>query len=106
MKILFICNQNKNRSKTAEKIFKGKFETRSAGLFNDKPVTEKLIAWADLIIVMEEANRDEIAERFPRQYMLKHIISLNIPDIYHYDQPELIDILKTKMEELFHPLIK
>ena len=31
MKVLFICNQNQNRSKTAENMFKGKFETKSEG---------------------------------------------------------------------------
>ncbi len=106
MNVLFICNQNENRSKTAEEIFKDRFNTRSAGLFNFKPVTEKQISWADTIIVMEEAQHSEIAKRFPKQYMLKRILSLDIPDIYHYNQPELIDILKFKIDELFEPLIK
>ncbi len=35
MKVLFICNQNENRSKTAEELFKGKFETTSAGLYKE-----------------------------------------------------------------------
>ena len=70
MNVLFICNQNENRSKTAEEIFKDRFKTKSAGLYNTKPVTEKQISWADTIIVMEEAQRSEIANRFPKQYML------------------------------------
>ena len=106
MNILFICNQNQNRSKTAEEIFKDRVNTTSAGLYNTKPVTEKQIFWADTIIVMEEAQRSEIANRFPKQYMLKRIISLDIHDVYHYNQPELIDILNSKMDELFEPLIK
>ncbi len=101
MKVLFICNQNLNRSKTAEEIFKDRFKTKSAGLYNDKPVTEKQISWADAIVVMEESQCSEIAKRFPRQYMLKRILSLDIPDVYHYDQPELIEILKSKVDELF-----
>ena len=39
MNVLFICNQN--RSKTAEEIFRNKFKTKSAGLFNEKPVSKK-----------------------------------------------------------------
>ena len=54
MKVLFICNQNQNRSKTAEELFKNKFLTKSAGLFNEQPVTEKQLSWADTIVVMEE----------------------------------------------------
>src|SRR3989344_5635818 len=98
MKILFICNQNQNRSKTAEELFKDKFTTKSAGLYNEKPVAEKQITWADTIIVMEDSQRSELARRFPKQYMLKRILSLNIPDIFFYNQPELIKILKSKME--------
>lgn len=105
MKMLFICNQNENRSKTAEKIFKDKFETKSAGLYNDNPLTEKQISWADVIIVMEDEQRSEIAKRFPKTYMQKRILSLDIPDMYHYNQPELIDVLKSKMKELVQPLL-
>ncbi len=101
MKVLFICNQNQNRSKTAEDVFKGRLETKSAGLYNEKPVTEKQISWADAIIVMEDAQRSEIAKRFPKQYMQKRILSLDIPDVYHYNQPELVSILKSKIEDLF-----
>lgn len=100
MKVLFICNQNQNRSKTAEKIFKDRFKTKSAGLYNEKPVTEKQISWADLIVVMEESHRSEIAKRFPKQYMQKRILSFGIPDVFQFNQPELIDILKSKVGEL------
>lgn len=106
MNVLFICNQNQNRSKTAEEIFKGRFCTKSAGLYNLNPVTEKQISWADAIVVMEEAQRGEVVKRFARQCMLKRILSLDIPDIYHYNQPELIEVLTSRMEGLFEPVIK
>ncbi|MFH1053487.1 MAG: hypothetical protein V1740_03660 [Candidatus Woesearchaeota archaeon] len=130
MKILFICNQNLNRSKTAEEIFRdnknrtiplpkgrgiyrsvfgienpqkcfaffghqkpmvfecsdlkvgildpiensdkrvgifNKYETKSAGLYNDKPVIKSEISWADLIIVMEKDHRTELSKRFPKE---------------------------------------
>jgi len=105
MRVLFVCNQNENRSRTAEEIFKDKFDTRSAGLFNSKPLTEKQLSWADLILVMEDVQRSEIAKRFPKQYMKKKIISLGIPDIYNYGQPELIDVLKKKVDESLQLLI-
>lgn len=98
-KILFICNQNKHRSKTAEHIFKHKFDTRSAGLYNPKPVTMKEISWADAVIVMEEGQRSEIAQRFPKLYLQKRILSLDIPDVYDYGDSKLIKILENKMKE-------
>ena len=54
MKVLFICNQNKNRSKTAELIFKERFKCKSAGLYNENPVTKEQIIWSNVIIVIEE----------------------------------------------------
>lgn len=100
MKVLFVCNQNQNRSKTAEELFKNRFKTRSAGLYNQKSLTKTDISWADAIIVMENSQRSEIAKRFPELYMQKRILSLDIPDIYHFNQPELIETLKSKMDNL------
>ena len=101
MKVLFVCNQNKNRSKTAEKLFKGRFQTKSAGLYNERPLTKNELSWADAVIVMESEQRSEIAKRFPQLYMQKRILSLNIPDVYHFYQPGLIELLQSKINELF-----
>ncbi len=100
MKVLFICNQNQHRSRTAEEVFKDRFETKSAGLFNEKPVSEDQLAWADVIMVMEDFQRSEIAKRFPKQYMQKRIVSLEVPDVYRYNQPELVKTLKYKVNKL------
>ena len=100
MKVLFICNQNENRSKTAEELFKGRFETKSAGLYNERPVSEKQLSWADIVVVMEDEQRTEISKRFPKLYMQKKILSLDIPDSYYRNQPELIKTLKSKIGEL------
>ncbi len=100
-RVLFICNQNENRSKTAEKLFKNKFKTKSAGLYNQKPVTKKQLEWADSIVVMEDHQRTEIAKRFPELYMQKQILSLDIPDIFKFNQLELIKELKNKMSNLY-----
>lgn len=99
MNLLFICNQNQNRSKTAEELFRDKFKTKSAGLYCQKPVKEKEISWADVVIVMEEEQRSEISKRFPKQYLQKRILSLDIPDVYNYNNPKLIKELKARMAE-------
>ena len=98
-KVLFVCNQNKNRSKTAEHIFKAKFDTKSAGLYTQNPVTAQELSWADVIMVMEDEQRHEIARRFPKQYLQKRILSLDIPDIYKYEDLELVKMLKLKVKE-------
>lgn len=100
MKILFICNQNQHRSKTAETLFKDTFDTKSAGLYNENPVSESELNWADVVMVMEDHQRSELAERFPKIYMQKRIICLDIPNVFHRDQPELISLLKSKFTDL------
>ena len=99
MKVLFICNQNRNRSKTAEKVFKSRFETKSAGLYSPKPLTKEQLVWADIVMVMDEAQRSELAKRFPQQYLQKRILSLDIPDVYRFDDSHLITLLKSKVDE-------
>ncbi len=99
MNLLFICNQNKNRSKTAAELFDGRFNTKSAGLYNGTPVTRKDLSWADTVIVMEEAQRSELAKRFPKPYMQKRILSFDIPDTYTYDSPQLKRVLREKAKE-------
>ena len=100
MKVLFVCNQNKDRSKTAEELFRNRFETRSAGLYNETPLTKEQLIWADIVIVMEDEQRTEISKRFPKEYLQKRIISLDVKDIYGYNQPDLVDILKEKILQL------
>ena len=38
-------------------------------MFNDKPLTAEQLGWADVVIVMEDKQREEIAKRFPEQYL-------------------------------------
>lgn len=94
MKILFICNQGENRSRTAAEFFK-EHETRYKGIYYNL-VSESDLEWADLVVVMEDFQRTEIGKLFPEQYLKKKIISFDIPDIYRYGQQELYDILKMK----------
>jgi predicted protein tyrosine phosphatase len=101
MRLLFICNENDNRSKTAEEMFRGEFETRSAGLHNQTPVTAEELQWADTIIVMEDVQGSELTRRFPELYLQRRIRSLDIRDIYQYMQPELKTMLNEKMQDLF-----
>ena len=95
MKLLFICNQNLHRSRTAEDIFSDRHEVRSAGLYRNE-VSAKQLDWADLVVVMEEEQRAEIGKRFPAQYLKKRIISLDIPDIYAYGDEKLREVLQSK----------
>ncbi len=100
MKALFVCNQNRHRSRTAEEIFSKEMETRSAGLYGGQVIMQEDIAWADIVFVMEDFQRSELARRFPDEYMQKRIVSLGVPDIYQYKQPELVKLLRERVKSL------
>ncbi|HLC90658.1 MAG TPA: protein tyrosine phosphatase [Candidatus Nanoarchaeia archaeon] len=105
MNLLFICNQNENRSKTAAELFKDTCNTKSAGLYSKQKVSRKDISWSDVVIVMEEEQRSEIAKRFPKEYLQKRILSFDIPDIYHYNNPTLIKELKARFNKFKECLV-
>ncbi len=96
--VLFICNQNRLRSPTAERVFREdpRLEVRSAGVNPDAtvPVTQELLEWADLIFVMEKRQRNVIHKRYPRIYRSKPIVCLYIPDEYELMEPALIQALQ------------
>jgi len=101
MNILFICSRNKWRSLTAEHLFKENtlHNVRSAGTAASARIkaSEKLIAWADLIFVMEKRHRDQLRERFLIAISNKNLIVLNIPDEYQYMDEELIEIINSSI---------
>ena len=101
MKLLFICNQNQHRSRTAEIIFKEKYNTKSAGIFPtaETVLTSQALEWADIVFVMKPVQRKFIAENFPAQYLKKQIITLDIPDIYNYMDPRLVEMLEKEINE-------
>ena len=98
LKLLFVCSFGQQRSPTAEKIYKKEYNTKSAGIYSQEhPVTRELLNWADQILVMEKEHQIDIIKNFP-EYDHK-ITVLNIPDMYNYNNPELIKLLKEKVKE-------
>lgn len=99
--LLFICGRNRWRSPTAEAIFADYegFEVDSAGLDRDAEVLlgADAIAWADIIFVMEKIHKRKLSERFQPWLKGKRVVCLDIPDIYGYMEPALIDRLKHKV---------
>ena len=104
LKLLFVCTINRMRSATAHKLYENdsRFEVKSAG--TDKTantvLSDEILNWADSIVVMEKHHRNYIRKYFPEIYRKKKIVCLYIPDIYSYMQPELIEILKIKIEDI------
>ncbi len=102
-KLLFVCSRNKWRSLTAENIFKKhpKIEVKSAGTENSAriKINANHIRWAEIIFVMEKKHAEKLYQNFPNEMLNKNIVILEIPDIYKYMDPELIDELQISVDE-------
>ena len=102
MRILFVCTANKLRSPTAEDVFRDfpGIEAISAGtdLEAPRPLTRELVASADMIFAMETHHRERIRKKFKKRPADNRIITLHIPDEYERGDPELIALLKDKIE--------
>ncbi len=99
--VLFLCSQNRLRSPTAEQVFAEwpGIETASAGLNHDAecPLTPELLAWADIVFVMERMHRNKLSARFKAQLHGQRVVCLDIPDDYAYMDPALITLLRNKV---------
>jgi predicted protein tyrosine phosphatase len=101
MKLLFICNENTMRSKTAEIVYaqNEKYEVKSAGVTKGAKVkvSSELLHWADMIFVMEEVQQEFLLKKFPEDIGFREIIILDIPDTYYIMEPELVQLIKDKV---------
>lgn len=100
-RVLFLCSQNRLRSPTAEQVFADwpGIEVASAGLNHDaeNPLTPELLEWAELVFVMERAQRTRLSTRFRRHLNGARVVCLDIPDDYEFMDPELVRILNEKV---------
>jgi predicted protein tyrosine phosphatase len=93
-RILFVCTANRDRSPTAEDLYRGdeRYEVLSAGLapFADKRLTRDLLLWADRVFVMnerEDHHRTLIRVLFPD--VDRPLVDLDIEDRWARGDPEL-----------------
>lgn len=100
-KILFVCTENRLRSPTAEAVFSRYEGVEAIGAGTNPnaatPVSEELIEWADVVLVMEESHKNTLARRFTEQLENKKVGVLGLPDIYDYMEPVLVQLLKEKV---------
>ena len=72
-----------------------------------RPLTLELINSVVWVIVVEKHNRGRIRREFKKQRPPDHrIITLNIPDEYERGDPELIELLKSKVTFRIDNLVK
>ena len=99
--LLFVCKYNQMRSRTAESIYSddSRYIVKSAGISKNAQVklSEDLIIWADIVFVMESKYRDVIIDLYPIEFISTKIVSLDIPDTYYYMEPQLVELIKSRV---------
>jgi predicted protein tyrosine phosphatase len=115
-KVLTVCSACCLRSPTAAHILSSppwNFNTRCAGTSQEYaivPVSEALVAWADVILVMDKSQYNHIMNIQNSLHKnfdtttdtdFKPIYNLEIGDNYDYRNPKLVEIMTEKFKELF-----
>jgi predicted protein tyrosine phosphatase len=104
MNLLFLCSRNEWRSPTAEKVYQNdpRVEARSAGVSTSARcrVSEKLLRWADLVLVMEHSHKQRLREQFPEIINELRVEVLDIPDNYPFMNEDLIALIRERVEPL------
>lgn len=102
--VLFVCTANLDRSPTAERLFhrwRDEWIAKSAGTMpalGRNPITQALVDWADMILVMQPVHAEYIHRHFKCD--AKKMRVLDIEDKYTKDDPELIRELKKKVRPI------
>jgi predicted protein tyrosine phosphatase len=101
VRALFVCEGNRHRGPTAERLYAATpgVEARSAGLsaLARVELTEELLAWADVVFVMETRLEKLIRKRFARAVEGKQLVCVAVPDDYQFMQPELLALLTERL---------
>lgn len=102
--VLFVCSKNKWRSPTGEAVFRSDngLSVRSAGTSRSAKHTISVadIRWADVIFVMEDKHASRLRAQFRDEVRYKTMHTLDIPDLYRFMDPDLVEILRAKAEPL------
>jgi len=100
--VLFVCTANRDRSRTAEDLYRAdpRYDVRSAGVapFATVRVDDELLLWADRVFVMnerEDGHRTFLQLQFPR--LERPTVDLDVPDLWPRGHPELVSLLLRKL---------
>lgn len=106
-KVLTVCSAGLLRSATLQNILirEYNYNVRNCGTYEDwalVPISEALILWADEIVFVNQENYDFVKFTLERLSCLEKCIILDIPDIYNFNDPELINICKEQYDSSQH----
>ena len=100
VRALFLCQFNRRRSATAERVFAKDptLDVRSAGTSAEAAVcvNERMLDWADIVFVMETDQVRDLERLCPAHPAITRLICLEIRDVYHFLDPQLVALLEER----------
>ncbi len=109
LRVLFVCSMNQWRSPTAEALWRRSphVDARSRGLSRKarRTLTREDLEWADLVFVMTHEQRDRLVDEHRSVVRSRDVVVLEIPDQYRYMDPELIELLQTRVEPVIAEML-
>jgi predicted protein tyrosine phosphatase len=106
--VLFVCTANRDRSRTAEDLYRDdpRYEVRSAGVapFATVRVDDELLLWADRVFVMnerEDGHRTFLRMQFPR--LERPTVDLDVPDLWPRGHLDLVALLLRRLRPHLGP---
>ncbi len=103
-RVLCVCSAGLLRSATLQNflIKEYGYNARNCGTEESYaliPISEALVHWADEIIFVNQENFRNVRKEIEEMGMLEKCKTLNIPDQYEFNNPELLKIIKEQYEE-------
>ena len=105
-RMLFVCTANHDRSPTAEIMYQRHpgLEAKSTGMFKPEKKVREYLAWADLIVVMEDIHEAYIREHFAEALADKPVFVLGIEDRYRFMEDDLTSLIEERMEAVLQSI--
>lgn len=92
-RVLLVCAAGERRSPTAAALLArtAKAEVKAAGAerWASRPVTRAMLEWADVVVCMEETQRELLEAALGRRPGLRWVV-LGIPDEYARNEAHLV----------------
>lgn len=110
-KVLAVCSAGILRSATLQNLLIRKYgyNVRNCGTASDFaliPLSEALVAWADVIVFVHQDNYIESGlSQKEQQWLDKDVVVFKIEDDYEFNNPELVELLQ-KQWDLYEELKK
>ena len=104
-KVLTVCSAGLLRSATLQNMLIREYgyNVRNCGTVESYaliPISEALVLWADEIIFVNDENYQHVKQELEKLNVIDKCHILDIPDMYNFNDPELLEICKDQYETL------